>query len=107
MKSILKNKIKVVIILIVIIIIFFGILIFKGNNPKYIITYDVDKSNIIFHLQYSNSYFGKVNANVNNDVVMIKDKERSKNYLNIFNKIGIIKSKEDISYKVKKKETQK
>lgn len=104
----MKKKKKIIILLVILFVfagvITMGVLILKGSKDHdFNVTYEVDEDRVTFYAKYNNLHFLDLDFYNENDAVVAEDKECRKKNINIFNKWGIIKRKEVVSFKVKGK----
>lgn len=106
----MKKKKKIIILFIILFVfagvITTGVLILEGSKDHdFNVTYEVDEDRVTFYAKYNNLHFLDLDFYNENDAVVAEDKECRKKNINIFNKWGIIKRKEVVSFKVKEKGT--
>lgn len=104
----MKKKKKTIILLAIVFVfvgvITTGVLIFKGSgDTDFNVTYELDEDRVTFYAKYNNFHYLDLRFYNENDAVMTEDKECREENINIFNKWGIIKRKEVVSFKAKEK----
>lgn len=99
----MKRTLKIIVmtlILIALISILSIVLLWRGYNSDYSITYNADRERVTFELAYNNNYFNQASVNKDEETMMEEDKEKSEDEVNILSQLGFTKKKKTISYKI-------
>ena len=96
----IKKAIVMILILIAIILILSIVILWRGYNSDYSITYNADRERVTFELAYNNNYFNQASVNIDEETMMVEDKEKSEDEANILSQLGFIRKKKTVSYKI-------
>lgn len=104
----MKKKKKVIILLVILFVfagvITTGVLILEGSkDDSFDVVYELDEDRVTFYAKYNNLHCLDLKFHNENDAVVEEDVECRRKNSNIFNKWGVIKRKEVVSFKVKGK----
>lgn len=95
-----KKVIVTLCVLIVMIPIIAIVILWRGYNSDYSITYNADRERVTFELAYNNNYFNQASVNMDEETMMVEDKEKSEDEANILSQLGFIRKKKTVSYKI-------
>ena len=81
-----------------------GVLILKGSkDDSFDVVYELNEDRVTFYAKYNNLFYFDLEFHIENDAVVTEDAECREKNSNIFNRWGIIRRKEVVSFKVKEK----
>lgn len=101
-RTLFQNRkiVVMILILIALISILSIVLLWRGYSSDYSITYNADRERVTFELAYNNNYFNRASANKDEETMMVEDKEKSVDEVNILSQLGFTKKKKTVSYKI-------